>query len=159
MPIRKTNILDAKAIQSLINESGKAQEVLPRSINDIYEHIRDFFVFSKNKKIIGCCALHIAWEDLAEIRSLVVKSGSRGNGIGRELIVACLKEARELKIKKLFLLTGKPDFFRKFGFYEIEKSLLPHKIWSDCTSCVLFPDCNEIAMIREFTTESTESTE
>ncbi|MFH1094131.1 MAG: N-acetyltransferase [Candidatus Omnitrophota bacterium] len=149
MAIRKTNILDAKAIQSLINESAKSQEVLPRSINDIYEHIRDFFVFSKEEKIIGCCALHISWEDLAEIRSLVVKTDSRGEGIGRELITACMKEARDLNIKKLFLLTRKPDFFKKFGFGEIEKSLLPHKIWSDCTSCVLFPDCNEIAMIRD----------
>ncbi len=149
MALRKTNILDAKAIQSLINESAKAQEVLPRSLNDIYENIRDFFVFFKNDKIAGCCALHIAWEDLAEIRSLVVESESRGQGIGRELVEACVKEARDLKIKKLFLLTRKPDFFKKFGFDEIEKSLLPHKIWNDCTCCVLFPDCNEIAMMKE----------
>lgn len=149
MAIRKTNILDAKAIQSLINESAKAQEVLPRSINDIYENIRDFFVFTKDDKVSGCCALHIAWEDLAEIRSLVVKADNRGESRGRELVEACLKEASDLKIKKLFLLTRKPDFFKKFGFSEIEKSLLPHKIWNDCTCCVMFPDCNEIAMMRE----------
>ena len=149
MAIRKTNILDAKAIQSLINKSAKAQEVLPRSLNDIYENIRDFFVFFKDDKIAGCCALHIAWEDLAEIRSLVVKDESRGQGIGRELVEACVKEARDLKIKKLFLLTRKPDFFKKFGFGEIQKSLLPHKIWNDCTCCVQFPDCNEIAMMKE----------
>lgn len=149
MAIRKTNILDAKAVQSLINESAKAQEVLPRSINDIYENIRDFFVYIKDDKVIACGALHISWEDLAEIRSLVVKSDSRGVGIGRELIEACVKEASDLKIKKLFLLTRKPEFFNKFGFNEIEKAVLPHKIWNDCTSCVLFPDCNEVAMIRE----------
>lgn len=149
MAIRKTNILDAKAVQSLINESAKAQEVLPRSINDIYENIRDFFVYIKDDKVIACGALHISWEDLAEIRSLVVKSDSRGVGIGRELIEACVKEASDLKIKKLFLLTRKPEFFNKFGFNEIEKAVLPHKIWNDCTSCVLFPDCNEEAMIRE----------
>ena len=149
MAIRKTNILDAKAIQLLINESAKAQEVLPRSITDIYENIRDFFVFIKDGEIAACGALHVSWEDLAEIRSMVVKSDSRGVGIGHELIEACVKEAKELKIKKIFLLTRKPDFFKKFGFSEIEKSLLPHKIWSDCTCCVLFPDCNEIAMIKE----------
>ena len=149
MAIRKTNILDAKAIQMLINESAKTQEVLPRSLTDIYDNIRDFFVYTKDGEIAACGALHISWEDLAEIRSLVVKAGNRGFGIGRELIQACVREAAELKIKKVFLLTRKPDFFRKFGFNEIEKSLLPHKIWSDCTSCVLFPDCNEIAMIKD----------
>ncbi len=149
MAIRKTNILDSKAIQSLVNESAKKQEVLPRSLNDIYENVRDFFVFSEDDKIAGCCALHITWEDLAEIRSLVVKLESRGHGIGGELIGACVREARDLKIKKVFLLTRKPDFFKKFGFGEIEKSLLPHKIWKDCTCCVLFPDCNEIAMMKE----------
>ncbi len=149
MGIRKTNILDAKEIQLLINESAKMQEVLPRSLNDIYENIRDFFVFSEEENILGCCALHIAWEDLAEIRSLVVQPDSRGKGIGRELIQACVKEAGDLKIKKLFLLTRKPEFFKMFGFCEIEKSLLPHKIWNDCTCCVQFPNCNEIAMMKE----------
>lgn len=149
MAIRKTNILDAKAVQELINEAAKAQEVLPRSLNDIYENIRDFLVFTLDEKIVACGALHISWEDLAEIRSVVVQADNRGSGIGRVLIDACIKEAADLKIKKVFLLTRKPDFFKKFGFNEIEKSLLPHKIWNDCTSCVFFPDCNEIAMIKE----------
>ncbi len=149
MAIRKTNILDAKQIQNLINEVAKAQEVLPRSLNDIYDNLRDFFVYTEQDKIMACAALHISWEDLAEIRSVVVKTENRGAGIGKEIIEACVREAGELKIKKVFLLTRKPDFFKKFGFNEIEKSSLPHKIWSDCTSCVLFPNCNEIAMIKE----------
>jgi len=147
--IRKTTIKDATPVQTLINEAAKSQEVLPRSLNDIYEHIRDFFVCAPNEKVLGCCALHICWENLAEIRSLVVLPEQRHNGIGTGLVKACIREAEQLKIKKIFLLTSQPDFFKKFDFKNIEKSSLPHKIWNDCTSCVQFPDCNEIAMIRE----------
>lgn len=147
--IRKTNINDASQIQALINTSAKSQEVLPRSLNDIYENIRDFFVHSSGRKIVGCCALHVCWENLAEIRSLVVDPKNRGQGIGSKLIKACINEAESLKIKKIFLLTMKPDFFKKFGFKKIKKSLLPHKIWHDCTCCVQFPECNEIAMMRK----------
>lgn len=147
--VRKTTIEDAVRIQALINEAAKSQEVLPRSLNDIYENIRDFFVFAPEKEVLGCCALHVCWDNLAEVRSLVVHPSQRHNGVGTKLVKACISEAELLKIKKIFLLTLQPEFFKKFGFKNIEKSLLPHKIWHDCTCCVQFPDCNEIAMMKE----------
>jgi amino-acid N-acetyltransferase len=90
--------------------------------------------------------LHICWEDLAEVRSLAVDENYEGRGIGRQLVEACLQEAREIGLKKVFALTYKDQFFAKLGFRIIEKSELPHKIWGDCIKCAKFPECDEIAM-------------
>ncbi len=147
--IRKANIQDVKHLQKLIKFYAERDEMLPRSLNELYENIRDFFIFEQNKKIIGCCALHVCWQDLGEIKSLAVLKSEHGKEIGKRLLLACLKEARTLRLKKIFALTYKPLYFEKFGFLEIEKALLPHKIWIDCIKCVKFPDCNEVALIKE----------
>lgn len=147
--IRKANIKDVIRIQELINYYAKLGQLLPRALNEIYENLRDFVICEEKGVICGCCALHVTWEDLAEIRSLVVDQSQQGKGIGRQLIDYCIKEAKELKVKKVFLLTEKPEFFEKFKFKHIDKSQLPHKIWNECVCCIKFPDCNEIAMLKE----------
>jgi amino-acid N-acetyltransferase len=100
--------------------------------------------------MIGCCALQFCWEDLAEIRSLAVHPDHLGKNIGTELAKTVLTEAKSFNVRKIFTLTYKPDFFKPFGFVEIERSELPLKIWGDCMICVKFPDCDEIAMMKEF---------
>ncbi len=147
--IRKINVKDARAVQALINKNSKQYAVLPRSLNDIYENLRDFFIYQEGENILGCCALHITWDNLAEIRSLSVDESIREKGVGSQLVDACCAEAKQLKVKKVFLLTAKPEFFNKFGFKIIDKAELPHKIWSDCLNCIQFPDCNEEAMAQE----------
>lgn len=147
MLIRKANIADIKAIHKLINEFAKKGEMIPRSLNDLYENIRDIYVCEDRGEIKGVCALHILWEDLAEIRSLSVRSDAQGSGIGRRLVKACIGEARKLGIKKIFALTYHPDFFRKVGFSDIDKSELPQKIWGECLRCPKFPECDESAVI------------
>jgi amino-acid N-acetyltransferase len=123
--------------------------MLPRSLNELYENIRNFFVYTEGKKIYGCCALNIDWEDLAEIKSLAVAKTRDGKGIGGKLLKCCIKDAKALKVKKVFALTYVPGFFEKFGFAVIDKKELPHKIWNECIKCVYFPNCKEIAMMRE----------
>ncbi|MDD5495895.1 MAG: N-acetyltransferase [Candidatus Omnitrophica bacterium] len=147
--IRKANVTDVKQIQKLITYYAKKDRMLPRSLNELYENIRDFYVYAEGKKVYGCCALHVDWEDLSEIKSLAVADSKMGKGIGGRLLQCCLKEARALKLKKVFALTYVPDFFENAGFHIIDKSELPHKIWSECIKCVYFPDCKEIAMLRE----------
>ena len=144
--IRKAKIADVHDIQKLVNHFAERDEMLPRSLMTIYENIRDFFVVQDGDKIVGCCALHIAWEDLAEIKSLAVDETVHRAGFGSQLVNACLDEARQLGIAKIFALTYRPDFFIKLGFYGVEKSALPHKIWSDCINCPKFPDCGEEAV-------------
>jgi len=122
--------------------------MLARSLGELYDNMRDYFVYEERGKVIGAGALHICWEDLAEIRSLCVTESSRGKGIGRMLVEACMEEARELNIAKVFLLTYQEEFFGKCGFTLVDKKELPQKIWSDCIRCPKFPECDEIAMMR-----------
>lgn len=150
MKIRKATVSDIKLIHKLINEFAKKGEMLPRSLNELYENIRDFLIAEDNNEIKGVCALHILWEDLAEIRSLAVKKESQKKGIGSLLVKKCLKEAKKLGVNKVFVLTYIPEFFKKTGFRELDKSKLPQKIWGDCIRCPKFPECDEVALIYEF---------
>ena len=147
--IRKANLNDVKEIQRMVKTYSGRGDILPRSLGDLYDHLRDFFVFIRNRNILGICSLHICWEDLAEIRSLVVKEESRKKGIGVKLVKACLEESKSLGIKRVFVLTYQPEFFERFGFEKVDKADLPHKIWADCLRCVKFPDCDETAMAKE----------
>lgn len=122
--------------------------MLPRALNELYESIRDFFVYEIDGQIVGVCALRILWEDLAEVRSLAVLPEFQRSGIGRALVKRCLKEAVDLGIKRVFALTYRPDFFKKNGFVDIDKAKLPQKIWGDCLKCHKFPECDEHAVIR-----------
>jgi len=148
--IRKATVKDIKTIHELLHEYGKKEELLARPLSELYDHVRDFSVYEEpsNGNIIGCCALQFCWEDLAEIRSLAVHPDHLKQKIGSELTATALDEARSFNIAKVFTLTYKPDFFKKFGFVQIKKSELPLKIWSDCIICVKFPDCDEIAMLK-----------
>ncbi|AMV72976.1 acetyltransferase [Desulfuromonas sp. DDH964] len=144
--VRKARIADARAIHKLLLGYAREGMMLSRSLPDIYENIRDFYVFEENGETVGTVCLHICWEDLAEVRSLAVSADCEGRGLGRELVEACLAEARDLGMKRVFALTYKPVFFAKLGFHEIEKSELPQKIWGDCMKCAKFPECDEIAL-------------
>ena len=143
--IRKASIKDVKAIHVLLQEYGKKEELLARPLSELYDHVRDFSVYEdKDQNMIGCCALQFCWEDLAEIRSLAVHPDHLGQNIGTELAQSALTEAKSFNVQKIFTLTYKPDFFKQFGFVEIERSELPLKIWGDCMICVKFLDCDEI---------------
>ena len=149
--IIKARINDAKKIQSLINLFAAQDLMMPRSLNEIYENIRDFWVALDNKKmIIGCAALHVVgWEHLAEIKSLAVEKHHQRRGFGGQLVDACLKEANDLKVENVFALSYKPKFFKTFGFKQVPKSKLPHKVWIECCNCPKFPNCGEIALIKK----------
>ncbi len=148
MKIRKARISDIKQVHKLIDDFAKREEMIPRSLNELYENLRDFIVCEDKGNICGVCALHIMWEDLAEIRSLAVKREYQKMGIGKKLVIQCLKEAKSVGIKKVFALTYQPEFFKKIGFADIDKSNLPQKIWGDCVRCPKFPECNEYAVIK-----------
>ncbi len=151
MGIRKAKISDVRQIQKLIELAAKKGEMLSRSLSELYDNLRDYYVYEEDdpQQILGTCAMHICWEDLAEIRSLVVREDYNRRGIGTKLIEASLSEAISLGLYRIFALTYKPDFFLKFGFRTVDKSALPHKIWADCIKCVKFPECDEVAVLLE----------
>jgi amino-acid N-acetyltransferase len=147
--ITKAVLKDASEIQKLINAYAKKGKMLAKSIVDICETIRDFYVYREKGKVAGACALSICWGDLAEIRSLAVDSRHAKKGMGSRLVDACLQEAGHLGVKKVFVLTYIPAYFKKFGFKRVKRDSLPQKIWKDCINCPKFPDCGETPMIRE----------
>ena len=148
MKIRKAKISDLKQVHRLVNDFARKEQMIPRSLNDLYETVRDFFVCEINSSICGVCALHIMWEDLAEIRSLAIDKKFQKMGIGKTLVKRCLKEAKSLGLKRVFALTYHPDFFKKMGFTDTDKAALPQKIWGDCLRCARFPECDEHAIIK-----------
>jgi amino-acid N-acetyltransferase len=149
--IRKAMLTDVRSIQSLVNQYADSGQMLPRTLNELYEHLRDFHVYEVEGAIIGVCALHVSWDGLAEIRSLVVRQDSAKHGIGTKLVRQCLAEAADLQVERVFVLTYQDVFFRKLGFADIDKKELPHKIWTDCLNCVKFPNCDESALIIKLT--------
>jgi len=147
--IRKAKVDDVKEIQRLIKQYSTRGDILPRSLSELYDHLRDFFVFIKNRRVLGISALHICWDDLAELRSLAVQEEIRNKGVGAKLVKACLEESKVLGAKRVFALTYQPEFFERMGFKKVDKNVLPHKIWTDCLKCVKFPDCDEVALVKE----------
>lgn len=147
--MRKATVTDVPAIADIVNRHAKNGMMLPRPLSRIYDSIRDFMVVEDGGEIAGCGALHVMWSDLAEIRALALKEEYAGHGLGRLLVETLLGEARDLGIEKVFALTYQDRFFEHLGFHVIDKSQLPHKIWSECVNCVHFPNCNEIAMQLE----------
>ena len=154
MKIEKARISDVTQMHKLINYFADKGEMLARALSEIYENIRDYFVVKQGKRVIACAALHVNWSDLAEIKSVVVAEDSQGQGIGDQLIEACLKEAKELGIPTIFCLTYKPAFFERFGFSQLDKMELPQKVWTECYRCPKFPNCDEVAVTCQLKVEA-----
>lgn len=153
--LRVARMDDIKEIYTLLGFFAAKGLLLGRSLSSLYDQLRDFVVFENEEgRMVGACALHVCWENLAEIRSLAVEEANQGRGIGRELVTYCLDEAKRLGINRVFTLTYQPGFFGKLGFRAIDKNDLPHKVWSDCIHCPKFPDCNEEAMLYEMANEA-----
>jgi amino-acid N-acetyltransferase len=152
--VRKAKVGDVKEIQRLLNEWAGRGWLLGRSLSELYDYLRDYFVFvpEGSGDIQGVSALHLCWEDLAEIRSLAVRPELQRRGIGAALVGACLEEARALGIRRVFALTYEPDWFGRFGFQRVEMNSLPHKVWGDCMRCPKYPECDEVAVAIDLTT-------
>lgn len=148
--IRRATQKDVDFIHALLADYGDQGELLARPRTELYEFLRDFVVAEDEAgKPVGFCALHLCWEDLAEVRSLAVLPEAQGHRWGTKLVEACMSESLTLGFNQIFALTYRPDFFARLGFAEVDKQRLPNKIWADCTKCIKFPDCDEIAMLVE----------
>jgi amino-acid N-acetyltransferase len=141
--VRKAMTRDVPGIQELVNANAQAGLMLGLSRHEIYEQLRDFCVVERDGAVVGVCALHVAWDDLAEVRSLAVRDDVRHQGWGRRLVMSCIAEARDLGVRRVFALTYQGGFFSRLGFAPVDKGELPHKIWTDCLKCVKFPNCDE----------------
>ena len=148
MKIRPAKVTDVKEIHKIVEFYAENKEMLHRSLNSTYENIQEYVVVENEEgKVIACGALHVSWEDLAEIKALAVSPKYKGQGLGRKIVHKLQKNAEELGIAKVFALSFKPEFFIKLGYKVIPKETLPHKIWSECINCHLFPDCGEVPLL------------
>ncbi len=153
----KAEIHDAQAIHDLINLFAQRGDMLPRTMGEVYENLRDFFVIRDpsagsgqgDGRLLGCVALHIVWSDLAEVKSLAVAEEAQARGLGSILVEATVAEARRLGLERVFALTYRPAFFERLEFEQCDVMTLPRKVWNECYRCPKFPSCNEIALVRE----------
>jgi amino-acid N-acetyltransferase len=147
MEIRPAKVSDVKQMNKIVEFYADNKEMLHRSLNSIYENIQEYIVAEEDGKVIGCGALHVAWEDLAEIKALAIAPEHRRKKLGTKIVAQLQENAKNLGVKKVFSLSFKPDFFIKLGYRVIPKETLPHKIWSECINCHLFPDCGEVPLL------------
>lgn len=149
--LTKPTLADIPKMREIVSAEVANGTILERSEEEMANAIRSYWlaIDDKSGEIAGFCALYVYSRELAEVRSLVVKDGFRGQGIGTALIKQTLKEGRELGLKQILVLTYRAQLFEKLGFAIIDKSHLPnHKIWADCIKCKHFPICDEIALIN-----------
>jgi amino-acid N-acetyltransferase len=148
--IRKARVADVVEIQKMLRDFADAGSILARSLSELYTTLRDLVVYEdEDRRIVGCCALHILWDDLAEIRSLAVLDPYRRQGIGRSLVEECVSEAVKLGLARVFALTYEVDFFKRLGFRTVDKNMFPQKVWWDCHNCPKFPNCDESALVLD----------
>ncbi len=146
---RKARIADVPTMHRLINQHAEAGAMLARPLSELYEHLRDYWVVEDEGAVIACCALHVNWSDLAEIRSLAVGNAHQRRGLGRILVTACMNEAREMGLGRVYALTREPVFFDRLEFVRIGMSELPRKVWGECFRCPKFPECDEVAVVYD----------
>jgi len=145
----KANISDIPAMQAIVSREVKDGVILERNADEVATNIRSYILAKIDGKLVGYGALHIHSSRLAEIRSLIVMDGYRGQDIGRKIVEFTLDEAKALNVtEEVLVLTYLPQFFMKLNFVEIAKESIPeHKIWADCIKCIHFPLCNEISLV------------
>jgi amino-acid N-acetyltransferase len=147
MNIRPARVMDVKKMHKLVEYYANNKEMLHRSLSAIYENIQEFVVLENENRIVGCGALHVSWENLAEIKALAVSNKYKGQGFGRKIVEMLQDNARNLGVSRVFALSFKPGFFIKLGYEIIPKETLPHKIWSECINCHLFSECGEVPLL------------
>jgi len=147
--VERARVADAADIHDVITYFADRGEMLHRPLSEVYENLRDFYVARVDGAFAGCAALHVWWEDLAEIKSLAVRQDRQLGGVGYRLVTTCLDDAERLGLATVFALTYKPGFFEKLGFHIANVMEFPRKVWNECYRCPKFPSCNEIAVSRE----------
>ena len=147
MRTRNATLPDVEQIHAIIQPYADEGTLLPRSMSELCENVRDFIVAEEDGRIAGCGALHLYGTHLAEIRSIAVSPQSKGRGVGRFLVNALMEEARRHTVSCVCLFTRIPGFFGRLGFEIARREELPDKIYKDCVHCPKLADCDEIAMV------------
>ncbi len=147
--IRAAAIADVPTIHHLLEIYATKGNLLPRTMSELYRHLRDFFVIEIDGKVVAIGALEIFTEDLGEVRSLVVDEGHERQGLGRLMVQRIVAEARNIGLRRVMALTYVPEFFHRLGFKTVSMGSLPEKVWSVCVKCYKYNNCDEVAVLLE----------
>ncbi len=145
--VRPARIADVPLIHHFLELYATKGNLLPRTMNEIYRHLRDFFVIEVDERVVAIGALEIFTEDLGEVRSLVVAEEYERRGLGRLMVQRIIAEARQLGLRRLMALTYVPAFFHKLGFVTVAMDTLPEKVWNVCVKCYKYNHCDETAVL------------
>ena len=129
--IRRARTADVRSIRELIDLYATERRLLSKATVALYEDVQEFWVARDGDTVVGCGALHVMWEDLAEVRTVAVHPSVRGRKIGHQLVAALLSVARDLGVRKVFCLTFETAFFASFGFVPIDGAPVPAKVYEE----------------------------
>ncbi|MBE3718559.1 argininosuccinate lyase [Vibrio parahaemolyticus] len=144
--VRPARLTDIETLEGMVAYWANMGENLPRSRNELVRDIGSFAVAEHHGEVIGCASLYVYDSGLAEIRSLGIEAGWQGQGQGSAIVNYLVDKARQMAIKKVFVLTRTPEFFMKQSFLPTSKSLLPEKVLKDCDQCPRQHACDEVAL-------------
>jgi amino-acid N-acetyltransferase len=122
--VRRARTADVRGIQALVDANTADRRLLEKATVTLYEDVQEFFVAVDGERVVGCGALHVLWEDLAEVRTLAVAPAVQGRGIGAALLTRLVEHARELGVRRLFCLTFEVDFFARHGFVPVQEAIV-----------------------------------
>ncbi len=144
--VRPARLTDIEALEGMVTYWANMGENLPRSRSELIRDIGSFAVAEHHGEVTGCASLYVYDSGLAEIRSLGVEAGWQHQGQGTAIVQYLVEKARQMAIKKVFVLTRTPEFFMKQSFLPTSKSLLPEKVLKDCEQCPRQHACDEVAL-------------
>lgn len=154
---RHATVQDVGGMSALINEFASARIMLARGPLYLYQSIQDYRVITMpgsgpdkgRDVVVACGGLHVLWEDLAEVRSVAVHPQLQRKGLGRQMVLRLIEDARRLGVKHVFTFTLAEGFFRDLGFSAIARETIPPVVWAECSKCPKFYKCDEIGMMLE----------
>ena len=148
--VRPALVADMKQVEALINRFARDNLMLPKTVEHLNRNFREFVVaVDDQERVVGCAALRVYNETLAEVGSLAVAETAHGQGVGRRLVERILDEGRALGLKTVFALTLQELFFHRLGFRTVQKEMFPLKVWADCRMCPKLHACDEVAVAVE----------
>jgi amino-acid N-acetyltransferase len=127
--IRRARTADVRDIRRLVDTYTADRRLLSKATVALYEDMQEFWVAERDSAVVGCGAVHVMWEDLAEIRTVAVDPDHRGQKIGHRVVTALLDTARDLGVRRVFVLTFETTFFGSFGFVPIDGTPVPHDVY------------------------------
>ena len=129
--VRRARTPDVRAIRSLVEPMARSRRIVSKDAVAYYEAVHEFRVVEVDREVVGCGALHVMWEDLAEVRTVAVRPEFKARGLGSALLTGLLQDARDLGVQRVFCLTFETAFFGRHGFQPIDGRAVEPDVYAE----------------------------